>query len=86
MLFALFHLGGHLSILVLCCHSWATWVLLGGFDKGNVSFPPILNTFHLGAFRSVINFGMVVTCTPKRLVVHPPMGRRDIMPRLMQQL
>jgi hypothetical protein len=29
---------------------------------------------------------MVVTCTPKRPVVHPPMRRRDRMPRLMQLL
>jgi hypothetical protein len=38
-----------ICVLVQCCHSWETWVLVGGFDRGNVSLPFILNTFHPGA-------------------------------------
>jgi hypothetical protein len=68
-----------ISVLVPCCHSWGTWVLLGGFDKGNVPFPPILNTFPSWAFHNVLNFGMVVTCTPKRPMVHSSMRRRARM-------
>jgi hypothetical protein len=74
-----------ISVLVLCCHSWGTGVLLGGFDKGNVLFPPILNTFHPGAFCSVLNFSMAVTCTPKMPMVHSSM-RRVRMSRWMQLL
>jgi hypothetical protein len=55
---ALFHLGGQL----LCPSPVLSppkgkGVLLGGLHKDNVPFPTILNSFHLGAPHSVLNFG-----------------------------
>jgi hypothetical protein len=52
-------------------------LLLGDFEKGNAPLPPRLNTFHPGAFRSVLNFGMAVTCTPKGPMVHSFMRRMN---------
>jgi hypothetical protein len=50
---------------------------------GNVPSLPIPKIFHPRAFNIVINLGMVVTCTPKRPMVHSPMRKRASMLRLM---
>jgi hypothetical protein len=57
---SLFHLGGHLlcpNLTLSCCHRPRKNGTTGGWHKGNVLFPAILNTFHPGASHSALNFG-----------------------------
>jgi hypothetical protein len=81
--FPYFTLVAIIGVLVLCCHTWGTRVLLGGFDKSNIPLLHILNIFHHGAFRCVIKFNMDITCTPKMPMVHSSMRIRARMSRLM---
>jgi hypothetical protein len=81
MHFSLFHLSGHPK------HPSPVFSLLGKRDNigGSLKglmyyFPPILTIFYPRAFCSVLNFGVVVTCTPKRHVPHSLMRRRSKRP------
>jgi hypothetical protein len=75
-----------ICVLVQCCHSWGIGVLLEDLDRGNISLPFILNSFHHGAFRTVLYFGNGSYMYNKRHVVHSPMRIRARMLRLMQLL
>jgi hypothetical protein len=56
MLFALFRVGGHHYCPSLVLSFLGNSGTTRRLDKSNVPFPPILNTFHSGAFCNVLNF------------------------------